>query len=131
MNIADHVNLGDLLDHGPDPDKTALIAVDTDGNARHFSYHVLDRAIAALSAELAGRGLRRGADRPARSIAEYLIAYFALMRGSAGRRAGQYQAPGRHDPIHSRRSAVESAFADRAFATLPPGLAAAARHDRN
>ena len=55
-------------------------AVDTDGDARHLSYRVLDRAITALSAELAGRGLRRGARIALLGInsAEYLIASIAI-----------------------------------------------------
>src|SRR5947208_9801351 len=61
VSLLDRVNLGDLLDPGREPDKTALIAVDPDGNARHFSYRTLERAITALSSDLARRGVRRGA----------------------------------------------------------------------
>jgi len=76
------VNLGDLFDPGLDPDKTALIAVDTDGDARHFTYRVLDRATAALADGLRSRGLRRGARIAllGANSAEYLVAYFAIMR---------------------------------------------------
>jgi len=85
----DPVNLGDLFDPDRGPDRTALIAVDLDGEARSFSYRALDRAITALAAELAGRGLRRGA-RVAllgANSAEYLVAYLAIMRAGLVRGA--------------------------------------------
>jgi acyl-CoA synthetase (AMP-forming)/AMP-acid ligase II len=129
VNIADHVNLGDLFDPGLDPDKTALIAVDTGGDAHHLSYRVLDRAITALSAELAGRGLRRGARIALLGInsAEYLIAYFAIMRAGLVAVPVNTRLPDATIHFILGDAAVEFAFADRTrLPTLPPGLAAAA-----
>jgi len=82
VSLLDRLNLGDLFDPGREPDKTALIAADADGNARHFSYRTLERAITALSSDLARRGFRRGARVALLGInsAEYLVAYFAIMR---------------------------------------------------
>jgi acyl-CoA synthetase (AMP-forming)/AMP-acid ligase II len=129
VSLSDRVNLGDLFDPGLDPNKTALIAVDADGDARHFSYRVLDRAIAALANELGSRGLRRGARIAllGANSAEYLVAYFAIMR--AGLVAVPVNTRLPETTIHFilADAAAEFAFADRARpATLPPTLAAAA-----
>src|SRR5439155_4466959 len=116
VSLSDRVNLGDLFDPGLDPDKTALIAVDTDGDARHFSYRVLDRATAALAAELSSRGLRRGARIAllGANSAEYLVAYFAIMR--AGLVAVPVNTRLPNGTIHFifGDAAAEFAFADRA-----------------
>ncbi|MBV9583887.1 MAG: acyl--CoA ligase [Alphaproteobacteria bacterium] len=123
------VNLGDLFDAGADPDKTALIAVDSHGDAREFSYRALGRAIAALAAELAARGLRRGARIAllGANSAEYLVAYFAIMRAGLVAVPVNTRLPESTIDFIVGDAAAEFAFADRALlASLPPGLAAAA-----
>jgi long-chain acyl-CoA synthetase len=129
VSRSDPVNLGDLFDPEADPDKTALIAVDTDGNARHFSYRALDRAVAALSTELTERGFRRGARIAllGANSAEYLIAYFAIMRAGLVAVPVNIRLPAATAHFILGDAAAEFAFADRArLAALPPGLAAAA-----
>jgi long-chain acyl-CoA synthetase len=76
------VNLGELFDPNAQPDKTALIAVQLDGSHREVAYRALDGAASAVAADLAARGLKRGA-RVAllgANSAEYLIAYLGIMR---------------------------------------------------
>ena len=123
----DPVNLGDLFDPDRAPDKTALIAVDPDGEARSFSYRTLDRAIVALAAELAGRGLCRGARIAllGANSAEYLVAYFAIMRAGLVAVPVNTQLPDATIAFILEDAAAEFAFVDRErFAALPPRLAA-------
>jgi len=129
VSRSDPVNLGDLFDPEADPDKTALIAVDADGNPRHFSYRVLERAIAALSAGLTERGFRRGARIAllGANSAEYLIVYFAIMRAGLVAAPVNIRLPAATIHFILGDAAAEFAFADRArLAVLPPVLAAAA-----
>lgn len=76
------VNLGDLFDPEAQPDKTALIAVAADGSHREFTYWAIDRAASAVAAGLAARNFRPGTRIALLSAnsAEYLIAYFGIMR---------------------------------------------------
>jgi acyl-CoA synthetase (AMP-forming)/AMP-acid ligase II len=129
VNSVDRANLGDLFDPGVDSDKTALIAVDVDGNARHFSYRVLDHAITALAAELTERGFHRGARIALLGInsAEYLVAYFAIMRAGLVAVPVNTRLPDATIQFILDDAVAEFALADRArLAALPPGLAAAA-----
>jgi acyl-CoA synthetase (AMP-forming)/AMP-acid ligase II len=131
VSLADRTNLGDLFDPGNDPEKTALIAVDTDGHARHFRYRVLDRAIAALASELGARGLRRGARIAllGANSAEYLIAYCAIMRAGLTAVPVNIRLPEGTIRFILSDAAAEFAFADRGrLAAIPPGVAAAAFH---
>jgi long-chain acyl-CoA synthetase len=129
VSLSDRVNLGDLFDPGLDPDKTALIAVNADGKARRFSYGVLNRAIAALAAELSSRRLRRGARIAllGTNSAEYLVAYFAIMRAGLVAVPVNTRLPEATIHFILGDAAAEFTFADRArLAALPPRLAAAA-----
>jgi acyl-CoA synthetase (AMP-forming)/AMP-acid ligase II len=123
------VNLGDLFDPDRAPDKTSLIAVDPDGEARSFSYRTLDRAIVALAADLASRGLRRGA-RVAllgANSAEYLVAYLAIMRVGLVAVPFNTQLADATIAFILEDAAAEFAFADRErLAALPSRLASAA-----
>ena len=125
MSLLDRLNLGDLFDPGREPDKTALIAADADGNARHFSYRTLERAITALSSDLARRGFRRGARVALLGInsAEYLVAYFAIMRAGLVAVPVNIRLPDGTIHFILGDAAAEFAFADRArLAALPSGL---------
>jgi long-chain acyl-CoA synthetase len=129
VSLAARVNLGDLIDPGLDPEKTALIAVDGDGKARHFSYGVLDRAIRTLAAGLAERGLRRGARIAllGANSAEYLVAYFAIMRAGLIAVPVNTRLPGTTIDFILEDATAEFAFAERArLAALPSRLAAVA-----
>jgi long-chain acyl-CoA synthetase len=125
----DPVNLGDLFDPSDAPDKTALIAVGPDGSARSFSYRALDRAVTALAADLAGRGLRRGARIAlfGANSAEYLIAYLAIMRAGLVAVPVNTRLPDATIAFILKDAAAEFAFVDRErFAALPSGFAATA-----
>jgi acyl-CoA synthetase (AMP-forming)/AMP-acid ligase II len=80
--VFDPVNLGDLYDTARTPDKTALIATDGAGGHQELTYRQLADAIAPLAANIAKRGFKRGAKIAliGANSAEYLIAYFAIMR---------------------------------------------------
>jgi len=125
----DPVNLGDLFDPDRGPDQTALIAVDLDGEARSFSYRALDRAVTALSADLAGRGLCHGARIAlfGANSAEFLVAYLAIMRAGLVAVPVNTQLADATIAFILEDAAAEFAFADRErLAALPTGLAATA-----
>jgi long-chain acyl-CoA synthetase len=129
VSLAARANLGDLVDPGIDPEKTALIAVDGDGNARDFSYRVLDRAIRTLAAGLAERGLRHGARIAllGANSAEYLVAYFAIVRAGLVAVPVNTRLPAATIDFILDDAAAEFAIAERArLASLPSRLAAVA-----
>lgn len=75
------VNLGDLIDHGGDLSRTALIDLSTP-EPRTYSHSDVDRLANGVARFLTQRGLSRG-DRVAilsLNRAEYLIAFFGIMR---------------------------------------------------
>lgn len=75
------VNLGDLTERNGDPAKTALIDLQPGGIAE-YSHGDIDHGAMAVARGLIGRGCRRGQRIAIVSAnrAEYLIAYFGIMR---------------------------------------------------
>jgi long-chain acyl-CoA synthetase len=74
-------NLGDLIDVDLDPDKTAIIDLDT-GAPREFTYRKMDALASGVARALFARGLSRG-DRVAilsANRAEFVAAVFGIMR---------------------------------------------------
>jgi long-chain acyl-CoA synthetase len=82
MSISSFRNLGQLISREGDLAKIALIDLGGDGRAREFSYAALDAMADGVARALKRRGFERG-DRIAilsANCAEYLAAYFGIMR---------------------------------------------------
>jgi len=124
----DPVNLGDLFDPAQNPGKIALIAADGTGGHREFTYAELYRRGSSLAAQIASRGLKRGA-RVAllgANSAEYLIAYFAIMRAGLVAVPVNTRQPEATIRFILEDAAAEFAFAERPVPSLPTeGFAAA------
>jgi len=118
----DPVNLGDLFDPARDPDKIALIATDGAGGHREFTYRQFADAITTLAAGLAARGLRRGARIAliGANSAEYLVAYFAIMRAGLVAVPVNTRLPAETIAFILADSAAEFAFAEPRYRALLP-----------
>ncbi len=121
MNF-DPVNLGDLFDPARDPDKTALIATDGTGGHCEFTYRQLADAISTLAASLSRRGLKRGARIAliGANSAEYLVAYFAIMRAGLVAVPVNTRLPDETIAFILADSAAEFAFAEPRYQALLP-----------
>ncbi len=75
-------NLGDLNDPALPPDATAIIDLREPGRPRHYSHADIRALSGGVARWLASRRLSRGARVAIASLnrAEYLIAYFGIMR---------------------------------------------------
>ncbi len=76
------INLGDLIQRDRDPEKVAIIDLGGEQVAREFTYAGLDALANGVARALARRGFARG-ERVAilsANRAEYLAAYFGIMR---------------------------------------------------
>ena len=108
-------NLGDLADPTKDPAKVALIDCLDWARPREYTHGEIDRLADACARGLLGRGLKRGESVAILSAnrAEFLIAYFGIMR------AGLVAVPVNHkfprDTIEFvlRDSGTRLAFSDR------------------
>ena len=113
-----------------DPDKVALIAAD--GAGGHRSTHLSRRSaapIAALAASLSRRGLERGARIAliGANSAEYLVAYFAIMRAGLVAVPVNTRLPDATIAFILDDAAAEFAFAETRYQPiLPAGFAAEA-----
>src|SRR5262245_48667635 len=75
-------NLGDLIRRDLDLAKTAVIDLGGEAGPRQYSYAAIDADANGVARTLLARGLARG-DRVAilsANRAEYLVAYFGIMR---------------------------------------------------
>ncbi|MDQ2915847.1 MAG: acyl--CoA ligase [Pseudomonadota bacterium] len=75
-------NLGDLIDHGRDLNKLALIDLGGETGPREFSFRQLDDMANGVARALQARGLERGERIAILSVnrTEYLAAYYGAMR---------------------------------------------------
>ncbi|MEF3064032.1 class I adenylate-forming enzyme family protein [Pandoraea apista] len=75
-------NLGDLIDRTLSLDSTAIIDLRDDRRPRHHTHAEIDRLAGGVATALRARGLTKGAHVAIASLnrAEYLIAYFGIMR---------------------------------------------------
>ena len=75
-------NLGDLIDHGLDPDRVAVIDLHRPSAPRTWSHGEIDGAANGVARLLSGRGFARGTSIGilSQNRAEYLAAYFGIMR---------------------------------------------------
>jgi long-chain acyl-CoA synthetase len=106
-------NLGDLTDPGGDPDKTALIDLQP-GNIRTFSHGDIVSGAMAVARGLTARGYDRG-DRIAilsANRAEYLIAYFGVMRAGLAAVPVNFKLPAETVRYILKDSDAVMAFAD-------------------
>jgi long-chain acyl-CoA synthetase len=116
------VNLGDLFDPARDPDKTTLIATNGTGGHQEFTYRQLADAVAAVAANLAGRGFKRGAKIAlvGANSAEYLIAYFGIMRAGLVAVPVNTRLPDEMIAFVLGDSGAEFAFAEPRYRALLP-----------
>ncbi|MDQ1081690.1 class I adenylate-forming enzyme family protein [Pseudoroseomonas cervicalis] len=75
-------NLGELADRGLDPQRLALIDLREPGTARRYTHGEVDALADGVAQHLLQRGLRRGQRVAILALnrAEYIIAYFGIMR---------------------------------------------------
>ena len=80
-----HTNLGDLIDRGADPQKTAIIDLSDAAGPRNITYGALAERTDAVARALIHRGLVRGEAVAilAANSADYLCAYFRHHAGPA------------------------------------------------
>lgn len=91
-------NLGEIVDRGLDPQTTWMIEVGPDDTVREFTFADFHRIADGIARALLARGLQRGQSVGilAGNSAEYLLAYFGIMR--AGCRSGRLQESSRTNP---------------------------------
>jgi len=75
-------NLGDLVDRSGDLDREAVIDLVDPGHPRHYTHRQIDRLANGVARNLVDRGYARGTHIAivAFNRAEYIIAYFGIMR---------------------------------------------------
>jgi long-chain acyl-CoA synthetase len=80
--MARFTNLGDLIDRSRDLEKIALIDLGGEVPGREYSFAMIDTLANSVARGLLARGLERGDRVAILSVnrAEYLIAYFGIMR---------------------------------------------------
>lgn len=114
-------NLGDTIpsDGG---DGLALIDLGGEGGPREYSYRALDEAAAGVAHGLDAHGLRRGESVAiiAANRAEYLIAFFGIMRAGMVAVPINFKLPRATIEHILRDSDIKFAFCDRARAELLP-----------
>jgi len=114
--------LGDLFDPARTADKVALIAADGAGGHRQYTYRELGGAIASLAATLTRRGLERGAriGLLGANSAEYLVAYFAIMRAGLVAVPVNTRLPEATIAFILKDAEIEFAFAEPRYRLLVP-----------
>ena len=120
-------NLGDLIRRDRDLGKVAVIDLGGEEVPREFSYGALDRMANAVARALLGRGLARG-DRVAllsANRAEYLAAYFGIMRAGLVAVPVNFKFPRATIHFILKDAGAKLVFCDRARrADCPDGMPA-------
>ncbi len=114
--MSDFVNLGSLIRHDRDLSKIAVIDLGGEGAPREFSYAALDQMADSVARALARRGLARG-DRIAvlsANRAEYLAAYFGIMRAGFVAVPVNFKFPARTIDFIIRDAGAKLGFCDPA-----------------
>jgi long-chain acyl-CoA synthetase len=118
-------NLGDLIVHDRDLSKIAIIDLGGERAPREYSYREIDEGANGVANSLVARGLKRG-DRVAilsANRAEYLVAYFGIMRAGLVAVPVNFKFP--RETIHFiiKDSGAKLVFCDEARRPdCPPGL---------
>ena len=120
-------NLGDLIRRERDPAKVAIIDLGGERTPREISYARLDEMANGVARALLGRGLARG-ERVAilsANRAEYLAAYFGIMRAGLVAVPVNFKFPRQTIHFIMKDSGAKLVFCDQARrADVPPALAA-------
>src|SRR6266700_3563776 len=120
-------NLGDLIRRDRDPAKVAIIDLGGEQTPREISYARLDEMANGVARALLGRGLARG-ERVAilsANRAEYLAAYFGIMRAGLVAVPVNFKFPRQTIHFIMKDSGAKLVFCDQARrANVPPALAA-------
>jgi long-chain acyl-CoA synthetase len=120
-------NLGDLVPRDRDLDKLALIDLGGETVPRQYSFAQIDHGANGVADALLQRGLTRG-DRVAilsANRAEYLMAYFGIMRAGLVAVPVNYRFPRKTIHFIIEDSGAKLVFCDQArLPDCPPGLPA-------
>jgi len=119
------VNLGDLADPNKDPASVALIDCLDWARPREYTYGKVDRLTDACARGLAKRGFKRGESIAILSgnRAEFLVAYFAIMRSGLVAVPVNHKFPRDTIEFVLRDSGTRLAFCDRERrSSVPAGM---------
>ena len=100
--MTDFTNLGDLIRRDRDLDRIAVIDLGGEEAPREFSYRQIDDMANGVARALLRRNLTHG-DRVAilsANRAEYLAAYYGIMRAGLRRGSGELQVPAHDHSVH-------------------------------
>src|SRR5258708_30759002 len=120
-------NLGDLIRRDRDQNKIAVIDLGGETSPREFTYARLDEMARGVARGLLRRGLARGDRVAILSVnrAEYLAAYFGIMRAGLVAVPVNYRFPAATIAFILRDCGAKLVFCDPAHrAQCPPGLPA-------
>jgi long-chain acyl-CoA synthetase len=107
-------NLGDLIPHGEDLSKTAIVEYDGDSAPREFTYVEIDAMAKGVARALTARRLKRG-ERVAilsANSAEFVAAYFGIMRAGFVAVPVNFKFPSRTIELILRDSGAQLVFCD-------------------
>jgi acyl-CoA synthetase (AMP-forming)/AMP-acid ligase II len=115
-------NLGDLIDRSLDQDRLAIIDLVDPANPRRYSHRDIDRMANGVARYLHDRKFARGTHVAIASVnrAEYLAAYFGIMRAGYIAVPVNIKLPGETVDFVMKDAAIALAFVDGANRRLIP-----------